>query len=52
MDNKLNAFFIRRHAYLTFAAILTDAVVADLILTSLTSVSNRARTGKIPIRVV
>lgn len=52
MENKTLFFFIRTHAYLTFAAILTDAVVADLVLTSLTSVSNRARTGKIPIRVV
>lgn len=41
-----------RSLYLTFPAILTDAIIADHILASLTSISNRTCTSEILVRVV
>lgn len=38
--------------YLTFPAILTDAFIADHILASLTSISNRTCASEILVRVV
>lgn len=41
-----------RSLYLTFPAILTDAFIADHILASLTSISNRTCASEILVRVV